>query len=795
MINIRHLIRIFLKDKFFGILNILGLSVGIGISLILLLIVDYDLSYDHHYDNYRNIYRLGAHMELPGVDYKIARSSQDLTEVLRAEYPEIVAVTSLNVSAFCLIEIEGNGKQIKKSFTDATLQTDSLYFRVFNHEFIAGDPGTCLTQINSVVITESKAKKYFGTKNALGKTLIINREPKVITAVIKDLPGNTHLKFSILVSRMEDRGWARENGHHVSEAYWQPSVFTYVLFPENYKPETFVEGFKAVYDKYLKGFGDKIGGKYTPILERLDKIHFHSKLERDAPHGNLVGLLVLLAIGAVILILSIVNYINLVTVKSLSRASEIAMKKVLGSRRSSLAMALLMESVSYAIVALAIAFILVSIIIRTPFFDAVTERDLNPDLWEHPLFLILSLAVALFVGFISGLYPALHISGIPVSKVLKGKFGTSPSAHAFRRILITIQFSLSIFVVMGLLIMHQQINFLKNRETGFDKENVLVVPIYSPESPERISTFKKDVMQYHTILNATTAGLFGDDPGGRMLIESEGMQPREIKVMYVGDDFFQTMRIPFVVGGDFPAGSGDYNSVILNEAAVRFLGWDGDALGKQIQSRDVSRRVIGVAKDFNFMSLLYPIEPLAIIKSNDQSRLYLRIRPGDPQETIQFLSQKWRAYRFVFPFEYFFLDEHFDRHYLPQEKQYHLISVLSWLGIFISLLGVLGLSAFSAVQRTREMAIRRIHGATRKVVTFLLYREVMRLVIVSALLTTPIAYLVLGQWLSNFPNAVHVNMWLFLVVTGVALVLTLLIVLFNGLKICRTSPAEILKSE
>jgi putative ABC transport system permease protein len=419
-------------------------------------------------------------------------------------------------------------------------------------------------------------------------------------------------------------------------------------------------------------------------------------------------------------------------------------------------------------------------------------------LWEHPLFLILSLAVALFVGLISGLYPALHISSIPVSKVLKGKFGSSPSAHAFRRTLVTIQFSLSIFVVVGMLVMHQQINFLKNKETGFDKENVLVVPIYSPESPERISTFKKDIMQQHTILNATTAGRLGDDPGGRMLIESDvGLQPREIKAIYVGDDFFQTLRIPFVVGRDFPLGSGssDGNSVILNEAAVRFLGWDGDALGKQIQSHDVSRRVIGVVKDFNFMSLLYAIEPLAIIKSEDQSRLYLRIRPGDSQETIQFLSQKWRAYRFPFPFEYAFLDQNFDRNYLPQEKQYKLISLLSRICIFISLLGVLGLSAFSAVQRTREMAIRRVHGATRRGITFLLYKEVMRLVILSTLLTTPIAYLVLDRWLSNFPYSVNMNMSLFLVVTAGALMMTLLIVLFNGLRICTTSPAEILKSE
>lgn len=798
MINIRHLVRIFLKDKFFGILNILGLSLGIAVSLILLLIVDYDLCYDQHYNNHRNIYRLGARMQSPGSDYQYARSAQDLTEILREEYYEIPAITSLNPSASCLIEVEGEDKQIEKTFIDGTFQTDSSYFYVFNHEFIAGNPHSCLRESNSVVITESKARKYFGDKSALGETLIINREAKVVTGVIKDLPGNTHLKFSILCSRMEDRGWERENGHRISAAYWQPAVFTYLLFPENYKPETFTERFKTIYDKYLKGFGDKIDGKYTPILEPLDEIHFNSKLERDAPQGNLFNLIVLIAIGAVILILSIINYTNLMTVRSLSRAPEIAMKKVLGSRRRTLAMVLLMESVFYSMVALFLSLVFVSIINGTSFFDTLTERDLNANLWGRPAILMLSLLVAVFVGIISGLYPAFYISNIPVSKILKGKLQNRASSHAFRRVLITLQFSLSIFVVMGTLVMRQQIDFLENKKTGFDKENVVVVPFNWPVSPARISAFKKDVMQHHTILSATTTGILGGDAGGRMLIDSEeGLQPKEIKALYVGDDFFKTMRIPFVVGSDFPAGpvSVNDNSVILNEAAVKSLGWGEDALGKHIQSGDISRKVIGVVKDFNFMSLLYPIEPLAIIKSEDRGRLYIRIQAGDPQETLRFLSEKWSVQRFPFPFEYVFLDEYFARNYLPHEKQYRLISVLSWICISISLLGVLGLSAFSAVQRTREMGIRRVHGATKNGIMFLLYREVMGLVIVSAILTTPIAYFVLGQWLSNFAYPVKINILLFAIITVLALMLTFIIVLFNGIKICRTSPAEILKCE
>jgi putative ABC transport system permease protein len=346
--------------------------------------------------------------------------------------------------------------------------------------------------------------------------------------------------------------------------------------------------------------------------------------------------------------------------------------------------------------------------------------------------------------------------------------------------------------------MRQQIDFLENKKTGFDKENVVVVPFNWPVSPARISAFKKDVVQHHTILSATTTGILGGDAGGRMLIESdEGLRPKEIRALYVGDDFFKTMRIAFVVGRDFPAGpvSSNGNSVILNEAAVKSPGWDGEALGKQIQSGDVSRKVIGVVKDFNFMSLLYPFEPLAIIKSEDQVRLYIRIQAGDPQETIRFLSEKWRAQRFPFPFEYVFLDEYFARNYLPHEKQYRLIFVLSWICISISLLGVLGLPAFSAVQRTREMGIRRVHGATKNGIMFLLYREVMGLVIVSAILTTPIAYFVLGQWLSNFAYPVKINILLFAIITALALMLTFFIVLFNGIKICRTSPAAILKCE
>jgi putative ABC transport system permease protein len=774
---------------------------GISTSVILMLIISYDLSYDKHYTHYQNIYRLGARIESSGVDYSTARSAQELSAIIRDEYPEVI-VTSLNRSNFCLVQIGGSGRLNEKSFREVVFQTDSSYFYLFDHEFISGDPYRCFDNNQGVVLTESKARSYFGHEDPLGEEISINGEPKIITGVIRDLPGNSHLKFSILSVGLEDRGWKQEDGLLSPESYWSPNVFTYLLLPETYTPQTFIDRFEYVYSKYLKGFGDKIAGNYSPILERLDEIHFNSKLERDEPRGNLLNLLVTVLIGLGILLLSIINYINLATIKSFSRGSEIAIKKIFGSRRRTIIVSLIGESVFYCLVALVVSLGFVSAVIGGSSLNELTERDLNLDLLLDPILLIASVGLACTVGVVSALYPALQISRTALSEILKARFRSKRSSMTFKRSLIIVQFCVSIIAVIFTLVMNQQLRYLKGRSVGFDRDNIVVVPFYAPNAGKEISAFKQDALQHHGILSATTAT---QSPGSALGVESflvetkGGMQTKQMRVLYVGDDYLETMGIKLKVGRDFESQSDTerMNSFLLNEAAVKFLELEDDAIGKRMRPAyaDEDGNITGITYDFHFESLFTQIQPLVIVKSDEGARLHLKVQAEGIGNTIQSLRDRWLSYDFEFPFEYYFLDEYYNRQYFPHEKQYKLIRILSSLLIFVALLGVFGLSAFSAVQRTREMGIRRVHGASRKGVAWLLYKEVAALVILSSLIIMPISYFVVERWLNNFAYPVAIDLALFTIVLSSALLITFGVVLFNALKICRARPAEVLKCE
>jgi putative ABC transport system permease protein len=350
------------------------------------------------------------------------------------------------------------------------------------------------------------------------------------------------------------------------------------------------------------------------------------------------------------------------------------------------------------------------------------------------------------------------------------------------------------------LVMDKQIDYLKTKDVGFDMDNVLVVPFYEPNAGNAITSFKRDVLKHHSVLSATTST---QSPGSVLGIETvwvettTGRQAKQIKVLYAGDHYLETLRIPFKAGRDLPPASNVQaaSSFLVNEAAVEFLGWDDEVLGKTMQFTYAEKpgSIVGVVHDFHFESMFTRIEPIIIVRSEEGARLHLKIHPEDVTNTIRFIRDKWSAYDFRFPLEYYFLDEYYNRQYLPHTKQYRLISILSGLSILIALLGLFGLSAFSAVERMREMGIRRVHGATGKGVTWLLYKEAAGMVLVSSLIIAPISYLVIENWLSNFPYPVPIDIWIFILVIASALMLTFGIVLFNAMKICRQRAVEVLK--
>ena len=802
--HLKFATRVFLKDKFFSSLNILGLALGIAVSIILLLILQNDLTYDQYHVNHPRIYRLGGHLQATGVDARSSRSARELGNILKAEFPEVQNVVRANSWDHTLVKYEDGKGNAREFYEEDIVRTDSTYFQVFTHNFIAGDPNTCLTDLNTVVITESTAKRYFGDDDPLNKTLIIGDEPWKVTAVIEDVPENTHLKFDFLISRLIDREWVMENGQLKSEAFWNPDVYTYLLMPENYNTEDFQAKFPAIYTKYFKQFGDQVGGKYTPILENLADIHFHSDLSGDEAHGNLSYLFAFTGIGVFIILLACINYMNLSTAKAVNRASEIAMKKTLGSGKGALRLAFLSESIFLAFLSLVLAIGLVIFVLKATSFNSLIGKSLSPDFLHNPLLIVGSIGITLFIGVISGLYPAFYLPSVPTIQALKGAFKNRKSSHHLRRVLTTLQFAISIFVVACTLLMKQQIDYVRNMELGFNGENTVILPIQDTLVERQINGIKSEFLRYPGITKATTShSVPGHNVNGGPVMWAEGasgMQQQQFTMMAVGEDFLSTMDIEILQGRDFQKGpTTDTDHIFMvNEAAAKLMGWKDDAVGKKVKwfHSQKDGQVIAVVKNFNFNSLHNPIEPLLIVKAdNPGGYLFLKVKGENITETMAHVKEQWMKYDPNHPYEYFFLDDRFNEQYKEDETQHALLTNLSYICIFISLLGLLGLSAFTASQRTKEIGVRKVHGATIPQIIMLLYRDVMILILVASVLIVPLAYWLMSRWMGNFAYKTDINFLLFGVVAVFALLFSFLTVAFHSLKTARTNPAESLKYE
>lgn len=807
MHHFKFAIRIFLKDKFFSTLNILGLALGIAVSIILLLILQNDLTYDKYHVKHKQIYRLGGHLWATGVDATQARSARELGNILREEFPEVLDVVRANSWGRTMIRYTPTVGDQKTWYEEDIVRTDSNYFQMFTHKFIAGDPKTCLVDLNTVVLSERVAEKYFGKESALDKQIIIGDELYKVTGVIENVPENTHLKFDLLLSQLaQSRDWTVENGQLKSEAFWNPDVYTFLLFPENYDTKEFYSKFPtAIYDKYFKSFGDKVGGHYDPILENLADIHLYSSLTFDEPHGNLAYLYAFTGIGVFIILLACINYMNLSTAKSVNRASEIAMKKTLGSSKSSLVFSFLSESVLLSLIAMVIAIGIVFFVINVTSFNSLISKNLSADFFGNPVLLFGTLGLTLFIGVLSGIYPALYLPSVPTIQALKGAFKNRKGSLYLRKSLTTVQFAISIFVVVCTLFMQDQIEFVRSKDLGFDKENVVLLEIQDTTVQNHINAIRSDFEQNPKIIGSTVAynvpGL-NTDGGPVMLAESdEGMKQQQFTMMHVADDYLKTMNLQLIDGRDFSPGEGDAGKgFIINEAAAKIMGWNDKAVGKKLRffhDEDETKKVIGVVKDFNFNSLHNQIEPLVINRVDGQGGgfLHLKIAGGDLPKTLESIKETWTKYDVAHPYEYFFLDDRFNEQYKEDEVQYRLLSNLSYVCIFISLLGLLGLSAFAAAQRTKEIGIRKVHGASIPGIIYLLYKDVMYLVLIAAVIVVPLSYYVMNGWLGNFAYQKPLNFLLFGVVALVALTFAFITVAFHSMKTARTNPVESLKYE
>lgn len=795
--------RLFFKDRFYSILNIAGLALGIATGIILLLILQYDLNYDTHHKNYPRIYRYVQKLEAPGAMFDVAISARELAPVFYQELPEVESIVRIEDYPDPLVRHISSDGVVNQFKEDHVIRADSTLFTVFTHNILQGNEEKALQGTNKAVITASAAERYFGDNEALGEVLMMpDSQLYEVSAVIEDLPDNLHVKYDIILSGIPSRD--AQDDLQRSEAYWNADVYTYLLFREGADHQVFYDRFPGIYDKTYKLFGDKIEGKVTPLLEPLDEIHFHSTKIGDYTKGDIKFVYGSVAIGIFIILLACINYMNMSTARASKRTAEMAMRKVLGLSRMRLFFTVLSEAIVMSLIAMVLATFLSWYVIEISGFTSLIQRQLDFDFLNNLTLFAGVLIMTFVIGIISGIYPALYIPSIPVISALKGNKSIKLSGGWLRKILIGFQFFLSLMVIISTVIMGKQIEFLQGKDRGFDKDNLLILPLPEHRNASHTEAFSNKVSSNPSITAITSSSSVPNNALDYQVFKVEneeyGTVQQQFHTIYVGDDFINTLGLTIVNGRDFyrdnPA---DYfSSFIINEAAARELGWENDAVGKRIKyfHDEEWGQVIGVIKDFNHASLHMAIEPVIMVYSEQINDFMMVKLSGDNiAGTVDLVQNTWNEFMPSQPFEYEFMDHSLYEQYKSDQIQLQLIQILSFICIFISILGLIGLSAFTASQKTKEIGIRKSLGATVPQIVLLFSKDYLKLIIVAFIVAVPVANYIVTEWMRSFAYQMDIRYYYFLIPGLLIMLLALATVSIQSWKASKANPVHALSHE
>jgi putative ABC transport system permease protein len=786
------------KYKTYSSINIIGLAIGIACCILILLFVQDELSYDSYHAHSDHIYRLVAQSKSVSETNRIAPIGAPIAKIFSSALPEIRKATRLNREDRVLVE---NGN--KKFFEERFFYADPEIFDVFSFPFIKGDSKTALATPFSVVLTESMAQKYFNEDDPIGQSIMMNNEHSFnITAVIQDVPHNSHFRFDFLASL---ETLADLYGERFLTHPGYMSFYTYLLLQEGTNSAELEQKFHVMLKQYL---GEQAASMRSFHLQPLKSIHLHSKLEYEIEaNSDMSYIYIYSSIAFFILLIASFNFMNLSTARSTRRAKEVGMRKVLGAQRMQLIKQFLGESVVLSFLSLFLAVILAELFLRV--FNSLTGKELSLNYFENIGIFLGFFGIAAIVGIFAGLYPALFLSAFNPVRTLKGKLGTGGKSSSFRRFLVVAQFTITIILITGTLIIQNQLNYVRNRNLGFNKEQVVVIPIHDPNTMQAYEAIKTELMQNPSIISVTASSTVPGKPFTVITYRVEGPPETEHQKMvtyFIDYDFLETLGIELAAGRNFSKEftTDESSAFILNETAVRQLGWD-NPLNQQIiwpsslLRRDAivkKGRIIGVVKDFNVTSLHQRIEPVILqIRPKSFHGISARIRTENIPLTLAFLRQKFSQFSSVFPFEYSFLDDDFNKLYKADEKIGQLFGIFSSLAIFVACLGLLGLASFTAEQRTKEIGIRKVLGSSVPEILLLLSKEFFKWILVANIIAWPIAWYLSRNWLQNFAYRINIQIWVFILSGLLALAVALLTISYQSIKAALANPLESLRYE
>lgn len=795
-------IRNIYKNKTISLINITGLAIGIASCLLIFLYVNEELNYDTHHANHDRIFRVVEEIESKMAQRNFAPIAWPAAPALVNKFPQIENAARI----YTFISSRLIKYKNKNFYEDRFIFAENDIFKILTLPLISGNPEFVLEKPFTVVITENIAKKYFNDENPVGKIININTNDYEITGVMQNIPRNTHLKFDFIASMktIEDESWMSN--------WWGTECYTYIKLKPNVDHEIFQAQMINIADDLV---GEQIKAKnksYRFPLQPISDIHLYSNLryEIESP-GSITSLIIFIIIGSMVLLNACINFINLVTARSVNRAKEVGIRKVVGGYKSQIIFQFLGESFLIVLISLIIAIIIVKFAI--PYFNSLLVTSYSETVFFQPQVILVIFLSILVMGFGAGIYPAMILSSYKEVSVLKGSFKSGSKGTRLRKAFVIGQFTISIALIISTIVIYQQLDFMKNRYLGFEKMQKLVIPIKGGASIRSNSEFvKNEFLKHSSIIGATASSSV---PGrsvsnyGIRLVGKDDDKSQSMFHLYFDADFIKNLNIEMVAGRSFSneiatdVSQEDYpesGGFLINESAAKVLGCKSanEAIELRLNTGMGGRTgpIIGVTKDFHFRGLQSVVEPLVMEwYPSIFDNLILNIKIDDLNETQSFIEQKWGELFPGVPYECFFLDNDFNSQYKSDEQMGKITTVFTLLGIFIACLGLLGLASFTVVQRTKEIGIRKVMGATESNIIFVLTKEFTKWVLYANIIAWPLAWIAMNSWLQNFAYRTEMQWWVFLLSGGIALFISVLTVSLQAIKTALANPIDSLRYE
>ncbi len=767
------------KYKGYSFINILGLAVGMTCTILILLWVQDELSYDRFFPNANRLYRVTDIEKYPGSDEPMfSMNPPALAQALVDNYPEIKEAARLRNVKSSVVQYG------EKRFNEDNLVfVDPTFLKMFSISFIKGNANTALSNTSSVILTQKTAEKYFGNEDPLGKIIRVNNHLDfMVTGVIKNIPHNSHLKINFLLPFK-----AIKNFGYTLEGWDSYAHTTYVLLN---KGADYREVSKKIENTIIQNQKD---ANIFISLQPVTDIHLYSQnIWGIGGTGDITQVYIFSIIALLILLLACINFINLTTARAGNRAKEIGMRKVVGARRKEIVYQFFLESIIYSFAALIISIILILDLL--PVFNSISGKELTFEFQNDLGILLLAVGVALITGIISGSYPAFILSRFNPVKVLKGRSGLGLRNKNFRKPLVIFQFSLTIFLIIGTVVVNRQLHFIENKNLGFNKEHVICINLQG-NLPQKLDLIKNQLKENRQVIDISGVSY---PPSG--ILRSTRVSQWDTRksnseflsyILSADYSFAKTMQIKMTEGRYFTLKSDTAEGCIVNQAAVKAMN-----MQSPIGNKVLGLKIIGVIKDFNFTSLHSKIAPLIIFYDPTEiKQLLVRIKPGDVSQTISSIETTWDKIAPEFPFEYSFLDEQINKQYKSDRQVGNVINTFSFLALFIACLGMFGLASFTAEQRTKEVGVRKVLGAKVSGIVFLLSKEFTKYVLLANIFAWPIAYFFTNKWLQNFAYRIDLSWWMFALSGGIALLIALITVSYQAIKAASANPVKSLRYE